>query len=238
MQSWPRPGVRIRAELADQALGAALVRNQEAAITVAVASELPDRIAVGNVLVLERNMEDVAELARSTEGPGTSELMIEIGSGEPLFDGPYFERSSPTENMYRISGPSSAFHLPWRPMALSVQVLLQVDEVEIVRTMPVTGYVSRLPYGFLARRVEILPDLSVSISPGVRVPPDGRCRRHGGDAGARACRGHFGFSRCGHYYRTARRLDERSGCYAACVPEPGRGHRGAFHGATPRGLVR
>ena len=165
-------GVRIRAELADQALGAALVRNQAAAVTVAVASELPDRIAVDEVLVLERNMEGVAELARSDGGAGNEvELMIEVGSGETLFDGPYFERSSPTENMYRISGPSSTFHLPWRPMALSVQVLLQVDEVEIVRTMPVTGYVSRLPYGFLARRVEILPDLSVSISPRAHVLP-------------------------------------------------------------------
>ena len=165
-------GVRIRAELADQALGASLVRNQEAAITVAVESELPDRIAVSEVLVLERDKEGVTELARSDEGAGNEvELMAKVGLGDPLFDGPYFERSSPTENMYRILEPSSAMHLSWRPMALSVQVLLEVDEVEIVRTMPVTGYVSRLPYGFLARRVEILPDLSVSITPRVHVVP-------------------------------------------------------------------
>ncbi|MXW64618.1 MAG: PIG-L family deacetylase [Bacteroidetes bacterium SB0662_bin_6] len=165
-------GVRIRAELADQALGASLVRNQEAAIAVAVESELPDRIAVREVLVLERDKGGVAELARSDEGAGNEvELVARVGSGDPLFDGPYFERSSPTENMYRILEPSSAMHLPWRPMALSVQVLLEVDGVEIVRTMPVTGYVSRLPFGFLARRVEILPDLSVSISPRVHVLP-------------------------------------------------------------------
>ncbi len=165
-------GVRIRAELADQALGAALVTHQEAAVAVAVESELPDRIAVNEVLVLERNMEGVAELARSDEGAGNEvELMVRVGSDETIFDGPYFERSGPTENMYRIMQSASAMHLPWRPMALSVKALLEVDEVEIVRTMPVTGYVSRLPYGFLARRVEILPDLSVSISPRAYVLP-------------------------------------------------------------------
>ncbi len=165
-------GVRIRAELADQALGAALVTHQEAAVTVAVESELPDRIAVNEVLVLERNMEGAAQLARSDEGAGNEvELMIEVGSGETIFDGPYFERSGPTENMYRILESASAMHLPWRPMALSVQALLEVDGVEIMRTMPVTGYVSRLPYGFLARRVEMLPDLSVSIGPRAYVLP-------------------------------------------------------------------
>ena len=165
-------GVRIRAELADQALGAALVTHQEAAVTVAVESELPDRIAVNEVLVLERNMEGAAQLARSDEGAGNEvELMVRVGSGETIFDGPYFERSGPTENMYRILESASAMHLPWRPMALSVQALLEVDGMEIVRTMPVTGYVSRLPFGFLARRVEILPDLSVSISPRVHVLP-------------------------------------------------------------------
>lgn len=165
-------GVRIRAELADQTLGASLVINQEVAVAVAVESELPDRVAVDEAMVLERNAEGDAVLALSEEGAGNEmELMIRVGSDETIFDGPYFERSSPTENMYRISNPASAMHLSWRPMALSVQTLLTVDGADIVRKMPVIGYVSRLPYGFLARRVEILPDASVSMSPRVRVIP-------------------------------------------------------------------
>ncbi len=165
-------GVRIRAELADQALGAALVRYQEAVVRVAVESEWPDRISVREALVLERNREGFAVLAQSDEGAGNEmDLMIRVGSDETIFDGPYFGRSSPTENMYRISDAASAMHLPWRPMALSVQVQLAVGGADIVRTMPITGYVSRLPYGFLARRVEILPDVSVSVSPRVRVAP-------------------------------------------------------------------
>ena len=165
-------GVRIRGELADEALGAALASNQEASVRVAVESVSPDRVKVRGVRVLERDREGVSELARlEEEFEGEAELSVVVGTGDPLFDGPYFERSSPTENMYRISEAAGAMHLSWRPMALSVQVHLTVGGADMARTTPIVGYVSRLPYGFLARRVEILPDASVSVRPRVRVVP-------------------------------------------------------------------
>ena len=163
-------GVRIRAELADQALGAALTYGA-ATVRVAVESEWPDGLSMSEARVLERNGEGLAILARSDEGAGNEvDLTIDVGSDEGGFDGPYFDRSSPTENMYRIRDAAS-MHLPWSPMMLSVEVRLAVGGADIVRTLPVTGYVSRLPYGFLARRVERLPDVSVLASPRVRVVP-------------------------------------------------------------------
>ncbi len=165
-------GVRIRAELADQELGATLVVGQVVAVTVAVESELPDRVAVDEAMALERDAEGHALLARwEGDGGHETELMIRVGSDETIYDGPHYGRSSPTENMYWAAGRASVRHLPWLPMALSVQVRLTVDGADIARRMPVTGYVSRLPYGFLARRVEILPDVSVSALPRVRVVP-------------------------------------------------------------------
>ena len=41
----------------------------------------------------------------------------------------------------------------------------------LARTVPVTGAVPQLPYGSVSRRVEVLPALSVAVTPGVRVVP-------------------------------------------------------------------
>ena len=68
-------------------------------------------------------------------------------------------------------------HLPWRGPELRAEVAMLVDSIVVATTVPVTGSVSRLPYGSLTRRVDVLPTLSVAVTPVVRVVA-------AGDAGA------------------------------------------------------
>ena len=83
---------------------------------------------------------------------------------------PYFRRDSLAENHYRISD-STDLHLSWRRPALSAAVELSVAGHVFERTVPVTALVPRLPYGSVTREVAILPALSVSVEPEVRIVP-------------------------------------------------------------------
>ena len=75
---------------------------------------------------------------------------------------------------------STDLHLPWRVTGLRAVVDLEGMGATLARTVPVTGSVPRLPYGSVARRVEVLPALSVGVTPAARVVP---ARAGGGDAG-------------------------------------------------------
>ncbi|MYA34408.1 MAG: PIG-L family deacetylase [Gemmatimonadales bacterium] len=93
---------------------------------------------------------------------------------------PYFGRGDVSENHYQVSD-SADLHLPWRRPALAAGVELAIAGHAIVRTVPVTASVARLPYGSVTRRVEALPVLSVSLAPGVGiVPVDGAGEGGGG----------------------------------------------------------
>ena len=83
---------------------------------------------------------------------------------------PYFERDGLAENHYRISD-STDLHLSWRRPALSAGVELSVAGHVLERTVPVTARVPRLPYGSVTREVAVLPALSVSVEPAVRIVP-------------------------------------------------------------------
>ena len=96
---------------------------------------------------------------------------------------PYFARDGLAENHYRISD-STDLHLPWRRPGLSAGVELSVDGHVIERTVPVTARVPRLPYGSVTREVAVLPALSVSVEPEVRIVPVTREPGEGRDPGA------------------------------------------------------
>ena len=128
-------------------------------------------------------------LARTTDEPRdprgfAAALPIRIprdGRDDPAA-APYFRRDGLTENHYRISD-STDLHLPWRPPALSAGVELSVAGHVFERTIPVTAGVPRLPYGSVTREVAVLPALSVSVEPEVRIVPVAREPAEGGDPG-------------------------------------------------------
>ena len=83
---------------------------------------------------------------------------------------PYFRRDGLADNHYRISD-STDLHLSWRRPALSAEVELSVAGHVFERSVPITAPVPRLPYGSVTREVAVLPALSVSVEPEVRIVP-------------------------------------------------------------------
>ena len=98
-------------------------------------------------------------------------LQIRVPSDHTLA-GPYFARSGLAENHYQVDD-STDLHLPWRVTGLRAVVDLEGMGATLARTVPVTGSVPQLPYGSVMRRMEVLPALSVGVTPAVRVVPRG-----------------------------------------------------------------
>ena len=89
---------------------------------------------------------------------------------DDLAAAPYFGRDGLAENHYRISDATD-LHLSWRRPALSARVELSVAGHVFERRVPVAAPVPRLPYGSVTREVAVLPALSVSVEPEVRIVP-------------------------------------------------------------------
>jgi len=123
---------------------------------------------------------DVPEEATRTAHVYEDRLPIRIPS-ERTLAGPYFARNGLAENHYEVED-STDLHLPWRLTGLRAVFDLEGMGETLARTVPVTGSVPQLPYGSVAGRVEVLPALSVGVSPAVRVVP--ARARGGGVAGA------------------------------------------------------
>ena len=96
---------------------------------------------------------------------------------EHTLAGPYFSRNGLAENHYEVQD-SANLHLPWRVTGLRAVMDLEGMGATLARTVPVTGSVPQLPYGSVGRRIEVLPALSVGVTPTVRVVP---ARVRGGD---------------------------------------------------------
>ena len=121
---------------------------------------------------------DVSDQATRAAHVYEDRLPIRIPS-ERTLAGPYFSRNGLGENHYEAED-STDLHLPWRLMGLRAVVDLEGLGATLARTVPVTGSVPHLPYGSVARRVEVLPTLSVGVTPAVRVVP---ARARAGDVG-------------------------------------------------------
>ncbi len=193
-------GLVIRAELADETESAVLVPGQSSAVRATVENPARVRAEVVSVRLVagtgtrlaETRPEEVVSDApaeapepnRESDRPGAGSARTVLADirvpfrAEAGASGPYFARTGPSQNHYQVAD-SSDLHLPWRRADLSAEVTLRVEGPEVVRTVPVTGTVPRLPYGSIARRAEVLPALSVSVTPGVTVFVDdgsGRAR--------------------------------------------------------------
>ena len=171
-------GLEVVAELraggrsAGGAVGAVVVPGEEVEVAVRVASAMTGRVEVVGVEVVGVDGRGVAVADPAIDTPADQaadvhQLTIRIPAGAQIA-GPYFDRAGLAENHYQVTD-STDLHLPWRTSALRAIVDLRVNGAEISRSVAVTGSVARLPHGSIARRVDVLPALSVSVSPRVRV---------------------------------------------------------------------
>ncbi len=163
-------GVEVRAEVEAGAGGAVVVPGEVVEVVAGVESAIPGRVEVASARIVPGGGEPV-----TVSLDGQSEVHIPADAGT---EGPYFHRDGLAENHYQVSD-SADLHLPWERPRFFAELELLVDGVEVARTLPVVGWVPNLPYGSLARRVEVLPAVSVSVEPAVRVVPE----RSSGDAG-------------------------------------------------------
>ena len=155
-------GVEVLAELEAGAGGAVVVPGEVVEVVVGVESAIPGRVEVAVARIVPGGGE-----AATVSLDGPSEVRV---PGDAATEGPYFHRDGLAENHYQVSD-SSDLHLPWRSPRFFAELELRVDGIGVARTQPVVGMVPNLPYGSLARRVEVLPAVSVSVSPVVRVVP-------------------------------------------------------------------
>ena len=155
-------GVEVVAELDDAAGGAVVVPGEVVGVVVGVESAIPDRIEVAEARVVPGG----GEVLAASVG-GRSQVRI---PADAKTEAPYFHRGGLAENHYQVSD-SADLQLPWRQPRFFAEVDLLVDGIHMARTQPVVGWVPNLPYGSVARRVEVLPAVSVSVMPGVRVVP-------------------------------------------------------------------
>ena len=166
-------GVEALAELEAGAGGAVVVPGEVVEVVVGVESAIPGRVEVAGARIVPGGGE-----AATVSLDGPSEVRV---PGDAATEGPYFHRDGLAKNHYQVSD-SSDLHLPWRSPRFFAELELTVDGIGVARTQPVVGMVPNLPYGSLARRVEVLPAVSVSVNPAVRVVPE----NSGGDAGPSA----------------------------------------------------
>ena len=201
-------GVEVRAELASDAGGAVVVPGEEVEVAIEVESVVP--VEVRDIAVIAGR--NTVRVGLDTDHPvawdPTYRNLIPF---DMVFDariptdadvaGPYFARVGLAENHYQVAD-SVDLHLPWRRPELRAEVAMRVDSALVATAVPVTGSVSRLPYGSLARRADVLPTLSVAVTPAVRVVA-------AGDAGAvePAERGDPGAERGGQGVPTARPVE-------------------------------
>ena len=153
-----------------------------------VAVETPGNgdVTVGAVRVASRGGDVLARTADVPRDPQGSVATLQIriprnGRDDPAA-APYFGRDGLAENHYGISD-STDLHLSWRQPGLSAGVELSVAGHVFERSVPVTAQVPRLPYGSVTREVAVLPALSVSVEPGVRIVPVVREPAEGRDPG-------------------------------------------------------
>ena len=188
-------GVEVEAALESEAGSAVLVPDEAAEVAVRVRSTVPDWVRVefvrlragphgfGTAAVLDYDRASNADAPARAAGQVTrmTDVMnwsysIKVAPNG-VHTGPYFTRSGLAENHYEVED-SAELHLPWRGPQAHAVLTFQILGEHMIRTVPITGSVSRLPYGSLVRRVEVLPALSVTVTPGVRV-----VARDGGGAG-------------------------------------------------------
>ena len=157
-------GVEVLAQREAGAGAEVIVPGEVVGVELSVESAIPGRTEVTGVRIRPGDEGRVTAAA-----PGRFDVRIPHDAATAS---PYFSRAGLDENHYQVAD-SAALHLPWRRPRFVATVDLVVEGAAISRTVPVIAAVPRLPYGTLARRVDMLPAVSVSVAPAVRVVPPG-----------------------------------------------------------------
>ena len=170
-------GVDVAAELRDGEGRAILVPGREAGVSVTLEAPGPADAALSAVRIVDRAGRLLAEASGIAGRDEASAAELSLRVPDPGRDGvvaeaaaPYFGRDGLARNRYEVRD-STDLHLPWRRPAVAAHVELAVAGSRIERAVPLTAPTPRLPYGFVTRRAEILPALSVSVEPAVGIIP-------------------------------------------------------------------
>lgn len=183
-------GVEVRAQLESGVGRAVVVPGEEVDVAVRIESRLPGWERAHYIGIVHGSDTLNAMAVRREQTRGTGGTATAAGASEQttrtvhVFEGrlpiripsertlpvPYFARSGLAENHYGVED-STDLHLPSRVTGLRAVVDLVGMGATMAKTVPVTGSVPRLPYGSVVRRVEVLPALSVGVTPAVRVVP-------------------------------------------------------------------
>ena len=84
------------------------------------------------------------------------------------FAKPFFFRNSILEHHYQYHNLTWQY-LPSRPAALKATVMYTIEGQEASLEIPVQTRESNLPYGYVMRKLQVLPELSVRAAPSLRV---------------------------------------------------------------------
>ena len=88
--------------------------------------------------------------------------------GDAAFSVPYFFRNSVRENHYQFRDLTWR-HLPSRPAALEAVISCDVLGQDIMIRVPVQTREANLPYGYVMRKLQVVPALAVSVTPRQRL---------------------------------------------------------------------
>jgi len=110
-----------------------------------------------------------AQLASGS--PVSDRVPLTIPADAPLTR-PYFTRTSIAQTRYQVID-DAAVPRPFAPPAFTVTMTYEVDGVPAAITVPVTRREAQLPYGHVLRELEVLPPVSLRVSPSVLILPTG-----------------------------------------------------------------
>ena len=103
------------------------------------------------------------------DGAGPARFRVSVAPNSHV-TGAYFGRSDIRASRYEWAD-SRILHLPWRPSPLLARARVQVGDTHLDIGALVRGEEPRLPDGVAARELQVVPRVSVTIEPSVRVVP-------------------------------------------------------------------
>lgn len=143
-------------------------------VTAAVRGTVP--VDIRDVVI--EGPSDVAVRVTALDGkplaslaPLSERLPVAIPADAPLTR-PYFTRTSIAQTRYEVVDDSAVLR-PFAPPAFSATMTYEVDGVTASISVPVVRREAQLPYGYALRELEVLPPVSLSVSPSVLILPAG-----------------------------------------------------------------
>ena len=151
------PGEPIAVRVTASARGPVPVTIREAAI-----------LGPSNLIV---PIDSLAGPRLSSDTPRSERAAVTVPADAPLTR-PYFTRRSIAETRYEVVNPAGMLR-PFAPPAFTARVTYEVDGVAATIEAPVVRREAQLPYGHALRELEVLPPVSLTVTPPVLVLPQG-----------------------------------------------------------------